>query len=370
MVYKRVLFLSGSAYDTGVATYSIFLLDALEDSKEFLVVYYDSSWSSVLAKRDFSSMQFDISYGLFRILYIISKVLANKYVDKKLVSKLDVDNLSHIVFNTSSPVATILKGYRIVPIHDLMHKMYPEMLEFKNVFRRWYRNKLYADLCSQKDIVVVADSEVGREHIHRFYNAKCKVEVNYFPIPSLERSHGNSDEIENDRFFYYPAAFWEHKNHLFLLYAFKEFLKHNSGFKLIFSGPDRGCLFSVKELIEELSLQQNVSILPYVTEEKKIGLLSKSVALVFPSIFGPTNIPPLEAYSLGVNCVVADIFGAREQLNDYPFYFDIDSVESLSRALAYAAKNDEFRRDIFIENRLHFDQFKKRFIDLLENYTC
>ena len=369
-MYKGVLFLSGSAHDTGVATYSIYLLEALEDSKQLLVVYYDPSWSLVLANRDFRSMHFDISYRLLRILFMISKYLANKYVDIKLVSKLDIDNLSYIVFNTSSPIATLLTGYRIVPIHDLMHKMYPEMLEFKNAFRRLYRNKLYADLCSQKDIVVVADSEVGREHINRFYSVSCKVEVNYFPIPRLEGRFSNSNEFESDRYFYYPAAFWEHKNHLFLIHAFKKFLEDNSGFKLIFSGPDRGCLLSVKKLINELSLQQNVTILPYVTEERKIGLLSKSVALVFPSVFGPTNIPPLEAYNLGVNCVVADIFAAREQLNDYPFYFDLDSVESLSIALSHASKNDEFRRDKSIEDRLQFDHFKKRFLNLIENCTC
>ena len=43
--------------------------------------------------------------------------------------------------------------------------------------------------------------------------------------------------------------------------------------------------------------------------------------MVFPSLFGPDNLPPLEAIAHGCPAMVADIPGAREQLGSAVSYF-------------------------------------------------
>lgn len=46
------------------------------------------------------------------------------------------------------------------------------------------------------------------------------------------------------------------------------------------------------------------------------ALYRQASALVFPSFFGPDNLPPLEAFALGCPVVAADVQGAAEQLGD------------------------------------------------------
>lgn len=363
---KGVVFLSGTSQDTGVASYSKYLLDALDGFKDIVVVYYDSSWSTIVRAKGYKNIRINVSYRLLLTLYMVSKSLAKKYLRMRIYSIIEWNTFSFFVFNTPSPFAALSEGYRIVPIHDLMHKVYPKLSEFKNPLINIYRDRLYSHLCLQKDVVVVTDSKIGKSHVQKYYIYNCKIEVNYFPIPRLNIPSINSFKSEYSDYFYYPAAFWDHKNHFFLINAFRDFLQYNPRFKLIFSGPDRGCLTSVRKLITDISLEDNVKILPYVSDEKKMALLRSAKALVFPSMFGPTNIPPLESYSLGVNCVVADIFGAREQLANYPFYFHLGSIKSLSDALKDAACSSNFRRDESIEKRLEFMHFQKRLRNIVK----
>jgi len=51
-------------------------------------------------------------------------------------------------------------------------------------------------------------------------------------------------------------------------------------------------------------------------------LYKASIALVFPSYFGPDNFPPLEAFALGVPVVAANVSGAEEQIGQAALLFD------------------------------------------------
>ena len=54
-------------------------------------------------------------------------------------------------------------------------------------------------------------------------------------------------------------------------------------------------------------------------------------ALVFPTLLGPNNFPPIEAMSLGVPVIVSDIKGHRNQLQENALFFDPLCPESLPR---------------------------------------
>ena len=69
-------------------------------------------------------------------------------------------------------------------------------------------------------------------------------------------------------------------------------------------------------------------------EDKEVPYFYRqSVALVMPTYFGPTNIPPLEAFSLGCPVCYSDFLAAGDQINDAVFPIDLEDPESLARAL-------------------------------------
>ncbi|MFH0897971.1 MAG: glycosyltransferase, partial [bacterium] len=124
-------------------------------------------------------------------------------------------------------------------------------------------------------------------------------------------------------YLFYPAQFWPHKNHIIILYAVK-FLKeqHNLNFSVVFTGSDKGNLEYIKEQASKLGLENNVHFLGFVTMQELVALYRHAFALVFASFFGPNNIPPLEAFSLGCPVIAANVAGAQEQLGTAALFFD------------------------------------------------
>ena len=45
-------------------------------------------------------------------------------------------------------------------------------------------------------------------------------------------------------------------------------------------------------------------------------LYTEALALVMPTYFGPTNLPPLEAFQTGTPVLYSDLPGMREQVGD------------------------------------------------------
>jgi glycosyltransferase involved in cell wall biosynthesis len=56
--------------------------------------------------------------------------------------------------------------------------------------------------------------------------------------------------------------------------------------------------------------------LGYVPDEDMAALYQSAIALVMPTLFGPTNIPVLEAWKLNCLVVTSDLRGIREQVGD------------------------------------------------------
>ena len=72
----------------------------------------------------------------------------------------------------------------------------------------------------------------------------------------------------------------------------------------------------------------------YVSEEEIVALYKCTDALVFPSLFGPTNIPITEAIVLGVPVACSNLFAMPEQLNGCGILFDPMSVNDMADKLA------------------------------------
>ena len=151
--------------------------------------------------------------------------------------------------------------------------------------------------------------------------------------------------IKPFQYFYYPAQFWAHKNHIGLLKAFYEFKKTNHGYKLVLNGSDRGNKEYIMRKAKEYKLDDDVVFLGFISDVKVHALYKYATALVMASHFGPTNMPPIEAMELGCPVLCSDLEGHREILGDNAVYFDSYDHMSIYLALNEMSKN----RDIWIE---------------------
>ena len=121
-----------------------------------------------------------------------------------------------------------------------------------------------------------------------------------------------------DRYLFYPAQFWPHKNHARIVHALG-LLKQEHGLK-IFSGVlwfsfwrDRTSTFARSGRSSQLGLEKEIHYLGYVPDEDMSGSIAGACGLVMPTFFGPTNIPVLEAWAFGCPVLTSDIRGIRSR---------------------------------------------------------
>jgi glycosyltransferase involved in cell wall biosynthesis len=146
--------------------------------------------------------------------------------------------------------------------------------------------------------------------------------------------------LAKDNFFFYPAQFWAHKNHYNLLRAFQKLKNIAPSFKLVFTGSDKGNLKYIKELITEFDLDDDVKITGFVSENQLKALYENAAALVMPTFLGPTNMPLLEAYSLGCKVICSDFKGHREQLGEDALYFQPNDYNDILGKMCEIVEKD------------------------------
>ena len=227
---------------------------------------------------------------------------------------------------------------------------FPEVASQSEFVRRssWYRDVL------PRALFVFAESEAGKEELIKYTTintSKIKV-VPIFAggcvkqIMPIEKQKAflNSKKLTRHKYFFYPAQFWAHKNHIGLLNAFSIYLKEFPNYKLVFTGSDKGTLSYVLQIATQLNIQESVSYLGFVSTEEMNTLYQNATSLVMPSFMGPTNMPPLEAMELGCPVICSDIAGHREELGDAAIYFNpLDSTN-----MAKAMRDISMNRDLYL----------------------
>jgi len=239
-------------------------------------------------------------FGL-EILRIISFRLGQL---ERLLIKSDIDIA---YFLSPNPLALgILDVPMVNTVWDLGHRDLPEFHELAGDGRFKKREYFYSNVLSRSSLVVT-DSEETCNRLIAVYGLDPKRVLSAGLFPSVEGESPSVDinfEFENDRFFLYPAQFWPHKNHEFLIEFMKIFCISNPSYKLIFTGSDKGNLREIKDKIVNANLQNNIIILGFVENRLLTKLMTSAVGVLFVSRLGPTNLPPLEALSLGTPVVV------------------------------------------------------------------
>lgn len=232
----------------------------------------------------------------------------------------------------------------ITTVWDLCHRDDPEFPEVRRNRQFEAREKGYRAILPRSTAIFV-DSELGKKNVvHRYGVDHERVHVNLFQAAAATREFNASDVRSlvdipakynlDVPFVFYPAQFWAHKNHTYLLEGLCA-LEQRYGLRVgaIFSGSDQGNLAYVKSSVRNMNLEDRIRFAGFVENEEISELYRQSVALVMPSYFGPTNLPPLEAFELGVPVLYSDKAGLRDQVGDAALLMDLNDPGSMASHL-------------------------------------
>jgi glycosyltransferase involved in cell wall biosynthesis len=207
-------------------------------------------------------------------------------------------------------------------------------------------------------VSTVVDSTQGKNDVAKFFDIpKDKIRIiphippNYI-VANRDMTFKTINEVLAkyelpEKYVFYPAQFWHHKNHLRLIQALKKISDtHSSIVYLVMTGHPYESYNNVMSLIRQLHMSNQIVHLGYVTDVEMVALYKKSVALVYPTLYGPTNIPPSEAMMLGVPVLCSNLFSMPEQLGDAGLLFDPFNIDDMAEKIFKIWTNENLRTQL------------------------
>jgi glycosyltransferase involved in cell wall biosynthesis len=234
---------------------------------------------------------------------------------------------------------------------DLQHRMQPFFPEV-SANGEWDAREKHTSTRLQRAMRIVVGTEVGKREIASFYQVPPdRIRVLPHPTPRFALE-GSSDDavlakhkLPSD-YLLYPAQLWAHKNHANLLLALAELRKRDVTLPLVLVGADRGNGDHVRRMIEELGLTSQVHLVGFVPVAELVALYKNAFALAYVSLFGPDNLPPLEAFALGCPVIAANVSGAEEQLGDAALRVEGTNPSAIADAIQRVRNDTAFRAQL------------------------
>ena len=359
---KRIGIILGSSPGGGVYQYAQAVLDAflrLPRSRfELVAAYSHPVWLGLIPEKSARVIHLDESFRsrIFNRVWHAAKLPMSQW--RKVAPVIDPNvrmlvrekcdlwiNPSNDNWAFRAPVPSL------GTIHDLMHIYEPQFPEVGSPAEIREREFHFIETCRWAKGVAV-DSTIGKQQLIDAYDiAPDRVFVLPYIAPkyiydSLEAPAAEPSFELPEKYFFYPATFWLHKNHAGLFAAIAKLRDRYPDIRLVLAGAKQNGYLEAFKTVERLGISSNVVFLGYVPDSHMFELYRRARALIMPSFFGPTNIPQLEAFVAGCPVAAAGIYGVPEQVGDAALLFDPKSVDDIAAAMERLWTDDELCRDL------------------------
>jgi glycosyltransferase involved in cell wall biosynthesis len=335
-----VLALAGPEHG-GTYQYTLSMLQALHYLSGFDITLYGDPQN-----RDFAEMGYPISpFSESRTQQLVA-LTAHKIRVERPDPFASQDILLAPIYalallHTSKPFAYTL--------HDLQERYYPE--NFSRWQRAW-RHQVHSTLLERARRVICESRHVKMDILRFFGVPEARTVVMAAPplrqVLSDETGAGPQSVRTRlglpEKFLFYPAQFWPHKNHLRLIEAFRDVVTEIPDLKLVLTGKKRDEYESVMRAVGKLGLGERVHHLGYVAQGDLQAIYRLATALVMPSLFESVSIPIYEAFQAGTPVVASGILAIPEQVGNAGLLFDPTSVSSIKQAILDIVRDPEAAR--------------------------
>lgn len=360
--------LSGGGYQQQLST--ILALNK-NDSFECVVIVFSKENLACLNDLGVSAIYFQDSV-FSRLLSLLcysnffSFVRFYLKIRLKFEKALQSNNIDLVYFLSPNSLACdLISTNYIFTVWDLCHV---DMLEFpevgfNGVFQ--HRERLYIQAI-KKAVAVITDSQTGKRNIikrygideHRVHGVSFKPSIHIHNKMQIDIK--DKYGLKNKYYIYYPAQFWSHKNHVYFIDALVILKKNNILIDVIFSGSDKGNLDYVLQYAKHKQVDELVHYIGFAPNEELFSLYKNALAVVMPTYFGPTNIPPLEAFAIGTPVIYSNLPSFREQCGRAALYCDLTNPESLVKHLMALLENQHLSTQLIEAGKVQLDILNKQ----------
>lgn len=370
---------------------SAILLNKIHDKRfeiEFLVIE-DEAYSILKEKKlKVNIFKRSIKFKLFNLFLnfnFFEKLVTNFNIKHPFSNFLNKNKYKLIIFLSPHNLALYSEPINfIINIWDIDHKknsIFKEHRENKNYLKR-ERYLNYILFHSYKTIV--ADEKTKNDLVNIYGGLKENIVVQPFIplLPKIYEKNQNFDftqcfnkfNVPKKKILLYPATFWEHKNHKYLIDVAKKFksLKKND-YIFLFCGNDKGFLSTIEKTIEKHDLSSSIKILKSINDFEMISLYLSSFAIVMPTTGGPTNLPIYESFYFKKPIFYSNnLLDSEDEINNYIYGIDPKNPEDFIKKLEDFSKDNNEQKLNEAFNFYHKicseEGYKKNYSNLLNEY--
>jgi glycosyltransferase involved in cell wall biosynthesis len=386
----KVAFFSDSKINSGGSLHVTFsaakILNKLniEGIDVDFVVTQKSVYKELTSKYHDKIKFFDENYFLNKV----SSILYRNFFYKKIYHKFSLNNCLEtfakenkydlIFFITPSPLVLLCNKINFIySIWEFSHKEYPALPEYdENTISN--RELYYAYACNHAFKVILFNEKSKKDFLKYYLINETRIETFFFSPDIVDYTIGSNLNIENiikkKEYIFYPAQFWPHKNHIYLLHALKEYnLKQKEKIYLVLTGHDKGSLNLIKIYIKKLNMGDEVIIFNYLDKSDLCYLYKNCFAVVFPSLIGSQSLPLLEAFFFNKPI----IYNEKTLDSSYQkatLALNIDDIHSLGLNIEKLKKNSQLRESLVQEGKkiynetLNFNNIELKLKKILKEY--
>jgi glycosyltransferase involved in cell wall biosynthesis len=320
----------------GTYQYTLSMLDALRHATGVAVTLYGDPQNPDFKKLGFPIIGFREPYGRQLRALAADRLhigLGDPFVAEDVLLA-PIYSLS--LLHTSKPFAYTL--------HDLQQLYYPQNF---SSFQRLWRHQIYARVSARAERII-CESEYVKADIRRFYHIPAeRIVVMPAPPQGAFLTTQSDQQVEEarsrlrlpQRFLFYPAHFWHHKNHVRLIEAFGEVALEVPDLGLVLTGKEQEGYAAAMGAIDASGLREKIVHLGYVTQDDIRAIYRLATALVMPSRFESISIPIYEAFQAGTPVAASNILAIPEQVGDGGLLFDPNSAQSIKSAILEIIKD-------------------------------
>lgn len=312
-----------------------YLVSCMGSQHDLIAICYNSYWFKWCRENKVHCINikfpaFSKLKGNFNYVFPLLAKLYNTYFTSigKVLRQEKVD----ILFSVQQLM--FIPNYKVkivMPVHDLMHKYEGSFPEVQTEFEQ---REIILKCLARYGRCVLTDSILGKKQFVESYSKYSSKNIRIITLPFIVPDHVKlmKEEYINvpAKYIFYPAQFWKHKNHINLLKAIKILKREIKNIHLVLVGSDKNALEEIEKYINDNNLKDNVTIIGFVSDGNITYLYKHAVGLIMPSYFGPTNIPPLEAMTLGCPVMVSNRYAMPEQVGKAGLLFDPDSPKEMA----------------------------------------
>jgi glycosyltransferase involved in cell wall biosynthesis len=250
----------------------------------------------------------------------------------RLVAKDVPGDLDLIHYAVTIPVPRVVGVPRVMTLYDVQHHELPAMFSpLERRLRAW----AYDDAARDADLVITI-SERSREAItHHLGVPKERVVAIPLGVDHARFTpDGPTAHAVPERYVFYPANFWPHKNHERLLEAFGRVRDPNLWLVLTGQTYGRESLLKGRERVVHLG---------HVTADRLAALYRGATGMVFPSLFEGFGLPVLEAMASGCPVAASNDGAVAEVAGQAAVTFDPTDVRAITTAIEGIAGDEGLR---------------------------